>query len=58
MIGGRLNAMTFASRICCPAPNTLRITACAESTAAVRSANGFIRATTKALFGRVAAVEQ
>ncbi len=51
MIGGRLNGSTLACRICEPAPNVRRIRACAESAADLRSANGFNRATMKALFG-------
>ena len=48
MIGGRLNGNTIAERICCAAPNTRPITACARSAAAVRSANGLSRTTTNA----------
>jgi len=46
-----LNGSTLACRICVPAPNMRRISACAESAAALRSANGFNRATMNALFG-------
>ena len=51
MIGGRLNGRTLACRICEPAPKVRRIIACTESAAALRSANGFMRATMKAEFG-------
>ena len=51
MIGGRLNGNTLAARICCAAPNTRPMIACALSATAVRSANGFSRSTTNAAFG-------
>jgi len=51
MIGGRLNGSTLACRICEAAPKVRPISACAESAAALRSANGLSRATMKALFG-------
>ncbi len=51
MIGGRLKGNMLAERTCCTAPNTRPIIACAPSAAAVRSANGLSRITTKAAFG-------
>src|SRR5437588_808827 len=51
MIGGRLNGMTVAVRICCPSPNTFAISAWAEFAAPTRSANGFRVGTIKPVFG-------
>jgi hypothetical protein len=51
MIGGRLNGMIIAVRICCPSPNTRAIIACAEFAVPTRSANGFNVGMSKAAFG-------
>ena len=51
MIGGRLNGMTVAVRICWPSAKMRAISACAELAVPRRSSNGFSVATTKAVFG-------
>ena len=57
MIGGRLNGMTVAVRICCPSANTRAISACAEFAAPTRSANGFKVGTMKRRIRLVDAVD-
>jgi hypothetical protein len=52
-MGGRLKGITVAARICCPAPNTLPISACAEFAAPARSANGFRVGTTNPVLGSI-----
>jgi hypothetical protein len=56
MIGGRLNAITFALRICCPSAKTRPIKDCAISAALLRSANGLSNGTIKPVFGSFAAL--
>ncbi|HEX9255748.1 MAG TPA: hypothetical protein VF938_09385 [Candidatus Angelobacter sp.] len=56
VIGGRLNAITFALRICCPSAKTRPIKDCAISAALLRSANGLSNGTIKPVFGSFAAL--
>jgi hypothetical protein len=56
MIGGRLNAITFALRICCPSAKRRPIEDCAISAALVRSAKGLSNGTIKPVFGSFAAL--
>ena len=53
-MGGRLNAITLAERICAPMPNTRPISAVICVCAAVLSAKALSRTNMKPLFGSCA----